>query len=66
MTNGCQPSLVIFVLNCLCIVEAMVKMIQAFMEITEGANGIGYLGNVTEAERRRLAREVVFLIDYHY
>lgn len=42
------------------------KMIQAFMEITEGANGIGYLGNVTEAERRRLAREVVFLIDYHY
>lgn len=61
MKAGCHPSLVLFELSCLCIVEAMVKMIQVFMENIKEASGAGYMPNVSEAERRRLAKEVVVL-----
>lgn len=40
----------------------MVKMIQVFMEnFSEEASGIGYMPHVSDAERRRLAKEVVVL-----
>lgn len=63
MKAGCHPSLVLFELSCLCIVEAMVKMIQVFMKNFDKneAPGVGYMPNVSEAERRRLAKEVVVL-----
>lgn len=61
MKAGCHPSLFLFELSCLCIVEAMVKMIQVFMENFKEASGIGYMPNVSDAERRRLAKEVVVL-----